>query len=304
MSKKEDIVLSICVISFNHEKYILDTLNGIFNQKFNFNCELVIFDDCSTDFTKKIILNYLNEKKSNFVSVKFNVNRKNIGLSQNFYNALKSCRGKYIAICEGDDYWIDNYKIQKQIDFLVKNTKFVICYHYVKILNNNLISDDFHNSKNIPNESSYNDLLCYGNYIQTCSVVFLNLVHDFPYNKLNQLNDYILWFWLSQFGDIFRLRDKMSVYREGSGVWSVLNNEQKKLFTLNSLIQVNKITKNDNDKSIIHFRIQSLKFSLLPVELQSNNSNQYDLINYLSTNVSILDLFKSLIAKLFNRLKK
>lgn len=298
MSNSKAILLSICVITYNQEEYVLETLKGIFLQKIDFNCELVIFDDCSSDTTQKIINKFLIENNSKFINVFFNVNTNNIGVSQNFINALSSCTGKYIAICEGDDYWSDSLKLKKQINFLESNQNYSMCFHDVHLLKNKIIITDTHLVHDVSVTSSYNDILCLGKYMQTCSVVFINKIHDFPIEKLNFLNDYILWFWISQFGYIYHFNEIMGVYRLGSGTWSVLSDVQKIKQSINSLVEVKKIVKDKNDIIIIDNRIASLKFSLLPKKLQNTNVNSFSLNEYLVSNIHLSNLFFSIFIKI------
>jgi glycosyltransferase involved in cell wall biosynthesis len=281
-----DIVVSVCILTYNQEKYILETLNGVFSQKINFKCEILLFDDNSTDRTVEIIQEYLKTNSSVYFTFFLNVNSSNLGVSKNFHLALSTCKGKYIAMCDGDDYWSDSNKLQKQVEFLEMNNDFFICYHNANILFNGDFKEDNLIEKKISQISTYHDLLYFGNYMQTSSVVFVNKLDQFPFELFLHLCDYIIWFWISQFGKIYRFNENMSVYRVGSGLWSGLTDVRKSIFTLNSLNEVIKITKNDSDKVIIHFRLQSLKYSLLPVELQSVNSNHYDLITYLSKKIS------------------
>ncbi len=290
------------MITYNHEKYILDALNGVFSQKFNFKCELVIFDDCSTDSTVELIQKYFKENDSIFESITLNVNPINLGVSKNFFSSLSNCDGKYIAICEGDDFWIDSLKLNKQVDFLENNDDYVICYHKVKILNSFEYLDDYFNQKNISQFSDHNDLIVFGNYMQTCSLVFKNLFKLFPIEKVNFLNDYILLFWISQFGKIYRFNESMGVYRIGTGIWSTLNSKMQTIHTLNSLCEVMKIVKNDNDIIALDNRVKSLTLSLLPIELQKVNINHYDLKIFLSRNINIKILLISTFYKVLNKL--
>jgi glycosyltransferase involved in cell wall biosynthesis len=103
------------MITYNHEKYITQAIEGVLNQKTNLDFELVIGEDCSTDSTKEIVYKY---KKRYPKKIKVITSETNIGIIPNFIRTLNCCKGKYIAICDGDDYWTDPHKIQKQFDFL------------------------------------------------------------------------------------------------------------------------------------------------------------------------------------------
>jgi glycosyltransferase involved in cell wall biosynthesis len=299
MFNKKDIILSICMITYNHEKFILEALKGVFNQKFNFKCELIIYDDCSTDSTVEIIKKYFEETDSIFDSINLNVNPTNLGVSKNFYSSLIRCNGKYIALCEGDDFWIDSLKVKKQVDFLENNDSYVMVYHPVKILDSKEYLEDYFNLKKIPETSTYNDFLNFGNYVQTCSVVFKNVVKNFPIEKVNYLNDYILWFWISQFGKVYRIDEIMSIYRFSSGVWYNLSDFKKEMHTLNTLFEVKKIIKTNTDSIVLENRIYTLAFLTLPVQLRKINYNNYDINNYLLHNITIKTILKVIYLKFF-----
>ncbi len=109
-----NIMFSVCVITYNQEQYIVQTLDSIMNQKHNYSYEIVIGEDCSTDNTKKVLLDYV-EKYPGIIKPIFN--NPNKGLLKNYYNTLSNCKGKYIMECAGDDYWLPG-KVEKQIAFI------------------------------------------------------------------------------------------------------------------------------------------------------------------------------------------
>ena len=113
-------LLSILMITYNHESYIEQAIKGVFSQKVNFPVEFVISNDCSTDKTHQKIEEILKDSPENF-TIKYYNHTENLGMMENFIFSLKQCHGKYIALCEGDDYWIDNNKLQKQVNFLAAN---------------------------------------------------------------------------------------------------------------------------------------------------------------------------------------
>ena len=110
-------MVSVCVITYNQEAYIQQCLESILQQETNFEYDVVVGEDCSTDNTASIIKS-LSEFGQNIQLLK---NTSNLGVLPNFIRTLKACKGKYIAFCEGDDYWIDEHKLQKQVDFLEQN---------------------------------------------------------------------------------------------------------------------------------------------------------------------------------------
>ncbi|WP_411768228.1 glycosyltransferase family 2 protein [Winogradskyella sp. A3E31] len=146
MSKSTKPLLSVRLMTFNHEPFIVKALKGVDMQKTNFDFEVVIGDDFSTDNTLKLIKAY----KFNNLNVSVNIlnreiggdyyrKRKKNGRLYNFYDILKNCQGKYVALLDGDDYWSDSNKLQKQIDFLEANRDYSICWTGYKILRENKI---------------------------------------------------------------------------------------------------------------------------------------------------------------------
>ena len=116
----ENVLVSVCVTTYFHEKYIAQAIDSILKQNVNFKYEIVISDDASSDETVNILTEYA--KKYDFI--KLNLNSHNVGLTMNAYKAYSMCSGKYIVCLSGDDYYIDQDKLQKQFDFLEKNNDF------------------------------------------------------------------------------------------------------------------------------------------------------------------------------------
>lgn len=135
-------LVSICCITYNHAPYIRQCLDGFLMQKTNFKYEIVIHDDCSIDGTTEIIKEYASKYPDIFVPLYEDENQYSKGVRGMCAKFVyPKARGKYIALCEGDDYWIDENKLQMQVDFLEKNPEYGMCY-----TNFNLVSEK---SKNI-----------------------------------------------------------------------------------------------------------------------------------------------------------
>jgi len=128
-------IVSIICITFNHEKYIEESILGFLSQETNFPFEIIIHDDCSTDSTKKIIQDYANKYPKLIKTIFQKENQYSLGKKIQPL-VLPHCQGKYIAFCEGDDYWTSSDKLQKQVDFLEKNSDYVFCYTRFKTLDN------------------------------------------------------------------------------------------------------------------------------------------------------------------------
>ncbi|NRS89391.1 glycosyltransferase involved in cell wall biosynthesis [Flavobacterium sp. 7E] len=211
-------VVSIAMVTYNHSKYIAEAIDSVLMQQTTFNYKIVIAEDCSTDNTRAIILDY---QKNYPDKIKLILQNKNIGASRNNLTLLTNLEGKYIAALEGDDYWTDPLKLQKQVDFLEANPEYVLCFHQVDILKTDgTIVDDFITV--VPeNYETIETLARLGNYIHTPSVIFKNVIEKYPFEfELSPIGDYFLYMLLAEHGKLKHLEEKMAVYRQGVGVWS------------------------------------------------------------------------------------
>ena len=131
-------LVSVRLMVYNHESFIDQAIEGILKQKTNFLVEVVIGDDFSTDKSLEIIRKYQNTATVHFKILERKVgddywkNRQKLGRLHNFYNIIENCTAKYIALLDGDDYWTDPFKLQKQVDFLKANPDYVGCFHKIK----------------------------------------------------------------------------------------------------------------------------------------------------------------------------
>lgn len=215
-----NIIVSVAMITYNHESCISQAIESVLMQEADFNFELVIGEDCSTDRTCVIIEDYCKQYPEKIRLIRYDRNQ---GLLLNFYNVLNMCQGKYIALLEGDDYWSSQYKIQKQVDFLEEFRNCSICYHTVECFFEDKSKPSYYypdfNQKKC---SNIEDLLV-GNFISTCSVMFKNRL----FNKLPdwyfslKLGDWPLHIFNAQYGEIGYINEVMSAYRiHQGGVWS------------------------------------------------------------------------------------
>jgi glycosyltransferase involved in cell wall biosynthesis len=118
-------LVSVNMITYNHAPYIAQAIEGVLQQKTNFPFELVIGEDCSTDGTREIVFEY--QKKYPDI-IRVITSDQNVGAKKNGYRLRKACRGKYIAFCEGDDYWHHPGKLQKQADYLESHPECGLVY--------------------------------------------------------------------------------------------------------------------------------------------------------------------------------
>lgn len=133
----ETPLVSICCITYNHEKYIADALESFLKQETSFPFEIIIHDDASTDNTPKIVEEYQKRypKIIRTILQKDNQYSKGKKPLRDFVTPL--VRGKYMATCEGDDFWTDNKKLQIQVNFLENNPDYIMCFHKVKVVDVN-----------------------------------------------------------------------------------------------------------------------------------------------------------------------
>lgn len=222
MSSNSPTVSIICP-TYNHEKFIAQALEGFVTQKTNFPFEIIVHDDASTDRTADIVKEYEAKYPHLFANIYQTENQfsKEIGIIARI--TFAAARGKYIAICEGDDYWVDTKKLQKQVDFLDSNPDFAICFHKVKVKHEN---DEAKNyiSNPIQKETSTFEDLANENFIHTLSCLFRNhLFEKFPdWLAHSPIGDYPLHLLNAQHGKIKFFEDVMGVYRvHQSGEWSL-----------------------------------------------------------------------------------
>ena len=216
---------SICCISYNHGKFIGQSLNSFLSQKTDFAYEIIISDDSSNDDTGRVIEEFMSANPGRITLFKNDVN---IGMAKNFEKAIRACKGEYIALCEGDDFWCNDDKLQKQVDFLSANKDFAICFHNARILKDHVPNEvGFSNSESQKEVSTFSDLAL-GEFIYTPTCMFRRKDFEkFSPRYAKYLNNYTLDLHNAQFGKIKYFNEVMSVYRiHPGGVWSMVRREQ------------------------------------------------------------------------------
>jgi len=224
------------MITYNHEKFVAQAIEGVLMQQTSFPIELVIGEDYSTDNTRKICEEY-KAKYPN--QIRLLLHESNLGMMQNFITTLQACTSKYIALCEGDDYWTDPYKLQKQVDFLEANPDFSICFHSVKIWQDGKYIEDYI-TREVTETTTILDL-AKGNYIHTPSVVFRknNDVTKQFISKPFPIGDYVLHMLNAKYGKIKKLPDCMSVYRlHANGSWGQKDDEYRISIWIDLLVKL------------------------------------------------------------------
>jgi glycosyltransferase involved in cell wall biosynthesis len=164
-------MVSVIMITYGHEKFIEQAIEGVLKQECDFNFELIISNDCSPDKTDIIIQKISNEDSRTSIIKYFN-HESNLGMMPNFIFALKQAKGKYIALCEGDDYWTDPLKLQKQVNFMEENLNYAMCFHKVEVTF--AYEGDFYEYDKPVNDIVLLKDIIRKHYIATCSLVFRN----------------------------------------------------------------------------------------------------------------------------------
>ncbi|HLY70457.1 MAG TPA: glycosyltransferase [Puia sp.] len=259
--------------TFNHGKYIAQAIEGVLQQRTNFDFQLIIGEDCSTDNTREIINNYIEQFPDKIKAV---FHEQNIGAFENTRILFEKCNSKYIALCDGDDYWTDACKLQKQIDFLEKNSDFSICFHNAKIIfENDSKNISYSNSRAQPEISTFEDI-ARGEFIYTSTCVFRseNLM-KFPKKYFLFMNNYTLDLHNAQYGKIRYLNEVMSVYRRHlGGIWSMVSREK----TLINQLPTYKFYVNYFDKKFRKYFIKHLKditAELISIKIANNDFKDF-----------------------------
>lgn len=215
------VLVSICCISYNHEAYIRQCLDGFVMQQTQFAFEVLIHDDASTDCTQEIIREYEAKYPDIIKPICQTENQysKGVPISRTFN--FPRAKGKYIAMCEGDDYWTDPLKLQKQVDVLESHPDVSFCFHHALVLheyvNPPVMDTDFYAC--FPQgECAVEELVEQGK-CATCSYLMRKeCVEHLPENARFNSGDYLLLFASASLGKLYCIAEDMSVYRRNTGV--------------------------------------------------------------------------------------
>lgn len=211
-------LVSVIVITYQHENYIKDCIEGILIQKTDFPIEIIIHDDASIDGTVDIIKEY--EKKDKRIrSILQSTNVRSTGVSI-FPKVFAHANGEYIAICEGDDYWTDQYKLKKQVEFLEKNPDYGIVFsdtdHLIESTKSVILSYDQTKRRKIPQGNVVEKIL-YKNLYKTCTALFrksvFNNFEEIFNDKTIETRDFAYWLCIAKNGKVGYLSESTAVYR-------------------------------------------------------------------------------------------
>ncbi|MDQ8186287.1 glycosyltransferase [Pelagicoccus sp. SDUM812002] len=217
-------LVSIRTSTYQHGPYIEQCINSILSQKTTFPIEYIIGEDFSKDGTREIVFKYAKKHPD---SIRVLTADYNVGSKANGQRCIRAARGKYMALCEGDDYWTDPYKLQKQVDYLEKNKDCSICFHASKhVQADNPIEFFIHRPKDAPSDNKFemrHAVLNGGGFMATNSMVFHreHIIERPEWVERAPVGDSPLMLILASKGKIGYIDDVMSVYRRMTlGSWS------------------------------------------------------------------------------------
>ncbi len=213
------VTVSVVTLTYNQERFIRQALDSILTQECDFTFECIVGDDCSTDGTREILGEYERRYPDRLHPV---LRETNVGARHNLADVLKRCRGRYVAILDGDDFWTTPHKLERQVAFMEAHPDCAVSFHDVRAIDENGNDCDVPVSYDRPERSEIEDLLC-ENFISTCTVMYRwGLVDGLPswWDK-TWVSDYTLHVLHARHGWIGYIDDVMAAYRvHGEGMWS------------------------------------------------------------------------------------
>lgn len=234
MSAGMEPVVSVLVPTYQHKEHIAACLDSILAQRTNFSFEVLVGEDGSTDGTREVCEQYAAAFPER-INVEYR-SRSDVIYIQgrptgraNFLSLLKRARGKYIAICEGDDYWVDMDKLQAQVDLMERETQCFVCFTRSYTEQGGEVKPKSYPDNVDLGRVTFSDILKYGNFISTGSVMIRNVLHPIPdWMRKIPFADQGLYLMLSKRGEIRGLERYSTVYRiVQGGAWSGLKEEQR-----------------------------------------------------------------------------
>lgn len=267
-----ELLVSVICITYNHENYIRDSLNGFVSQKTNFRYEVLVHDDASTDGTQQIIMEFAEKYPDLIVPIFEKENQYSQGKMVLDDLIGPYVKGKYIALCEGDDYWCDSGKLQKQVDFMESHDDYVACVHNTRVLDmdkgKEYIKYDTEKDKDI----TLQDVVSGGaGAYHTSSLLMRKEYMIVPEKyRVADIGDYPTSIYLALSGKIYYFKDVMSVYRfNAPGSWTKSQTRGSKIHLYNDIIDLLKLVDEDTNyehKELLDPLIRKYKVELLNVQ--------------------------------------
>jgi len=304
-------LVSISCITYNHRKFIEKCLDGFLEQKGDFSFEILIHDDASTDGTAEIIKEYQKKYPEIVKPIFQKVNQWSLG--QRGMNArynFERAKGEFIALCEGDDYWIDNFKLQKQLDILKNNIQYSACFSDATIVDQEgvIVKDKYCRFQKGQRLTLKDIIGSSGGFYPTGSLLFRKNFDKLPSFALNYTSgDRVLALFLGSRGDLYFLNERTCAYRVHSGgaYTSIMNDNIKRNIlrreNISLLKQFNSYTDFKYDKEFKESISGLSKLTLINLENDKLSSRDLKLIKNLKPRDFLSFIFrytKNLGAKL------
>ena len=297
MKKNNELLVSIDCLTYNHEAFIRHAIEGFLMQKTDFSFEILIHDDASTDQTANIVRKY-EKKYPNIIKPiyqKENQYSKGVEISKEFQ--YTRAKGKYIAYCEGDDYWIDPLKLQKQVDFMENNHEYSMsCHNAIALYENKQKKPFLFAPDNLATELSMTDVLK-GWLFPSNSMLFQKkIVNEMPSWQDKVYNgDYFLHLWCSHHGKIKYFDELMSVYRKNIDSLSETIGKDIDFLYKNILFLLNNF--NNETNKIYNDLIERAKVQQYNKYKIKKLKRRYGLLHYFLKPVVYIKQFKKIIKK-------
>lgn len=210
--KNEYPILSVCVRSYNQCEFLKIAIDSILSQKTTFDFNIIVSDDCSTDGTRELLQDYSAQYPGKFCLV---FGEKNIGGPNNFRRVIETAQSKYVAFMDGDDYWVDNYKLQKQYDFMTTHPEYVGCFHNAYVRVNDCEDLCLFNSEFLNSCITFETIVRKHWFMPTSSEFVVRESIFFPewYDTVPN-DDYVINLGIAMRGNFYYMPDVMSVYRK------------------------------------------------------------------------------------------
>ena len=283
----DEIKVAIWMVTYNHEKYIVDAIDSVINQKTNFKFKLFIGEDYSSDNTRNICIEYKIKYPEH---IELHLNKNNIGSNANGINMYQVCfnsGSEYIALLEGDDYWTDPYKLQKQVDFLEENPDVAVTYHDSKKinLNNEVIAET---EVGVENRKDFtNTELQKGAWLSTRTMCFRNSL-TIPKQVEKVLNgDTFLTALMGEIGHGKYMSDiKPAVYRiHDDGIWSSVSYLKKTTNKYKTFEQLHEYFADNGKTEIAEFYKKKFLIYLMRAFYQASQTGAFREMNLLILNI-------------------
>lgn len=213
--------VSVAMVAYKHERFIVQAVESVMMQQTDFPYELVIGEDCSPDRTREIVLSLQRKYPDR---IRLLLREMNVGMMTNFVQTLQACEGQYVALLEGDDYWTNPQKLQKQVALLEAHPKYSACFALARVVAENNSSEVFYiPSKQTSAVAFTTQDLLNKNCIATASVMYRNIMREINFEPLKSLKmiDWPLHILVSLKGSVGYIPEEMAVYRQHpGGIWT------------------------------------------------------------------------------------